>query len=167
MQPSSPRLRYARLDEASVGTFHALATDPHIRRYLLDGAVVPRAWAEEEQRASDRLFAAYGVGLWLVREAGEPIGFAGFRVFPENGPAPELLYALREPSSGRGLATEMCRAMILVGEAAGLDPLVASVDAVNAASVRILERCGFTRARTTAGAFGDLFMLERRRPRRA
>jgi RimJ/RimL family protein N-acetyltransferase len=158
--PTSPRLAYRRLGSGDLDRFHALATDEHIRRYLLDGQVLPREWADGELAASDRLFEAAGVGLWLVVEGGDVIGFAGFRVFAEVEPAPQLLYALLELATGRGLATEITGALIAHAREVGLDPIVASVDEVNAASVRVLEKAGFRRRGEQEGELGVMRLYE-------
>ncbi|MEZ4433168.1 MAG: GNAT family N-acetyltransferase [bacterium] len=163
--PTSPRLRWRRLDRDHVDAFHRLVVDPHVRRFLLDGEQLPREWSAAEVTASDALFDRIGLGLWLLAEGdGEPIGFAGFRVFDELGPEPQLLYAFTERVTGRGLATEAARALIAAAEAAGLDPIHSAVDGPNAASLRVLAKVGFSVDRVTAeGAFGEMVWLSRRR----
>lgn len=152
----SARLEYRRLGAGDLDTFHALAVDPHVRRYLLDGEVMPREWADAELGSSDALFESRGVGLWLVHEAGEPIGFAGFRVFAELEESPQLLYALVERATGRGLASEIAAALIAHARQVGLEPLAAAVDEVNTASVRVLEKVGFRLRETRPGGpFGN------------
>ena len=158
--PTSPRLEYRRLRAGHLDRFHALATDAHVRRYLLDGEVLPREWAAEELAASDRLFETAGVGLWLVAERGDVVGFAGFRVFAGLEAAPQLLYALLERVTGRGLATEIARALVVHAREVGLAPIVAAVDEVNAASVRVLEKAGFRRREERDGAFGAVRLYE-------
>lgn len=158
--PTSARLAYRRLGAADLDRFHAIATDAHVRRYLLDGHVLPREWAEDELAASDRLFEMDRVGLWLVAEGDDVIGFAGFRVFPELEPAPQLLYALVERVTGRGLATEITAALIAHAREVGLQPIVAAVDEINAASVRVLEKAGFRRRGDREGAFGVTRLYE-------
>ncbi len=158
--PTSPRLAYRRLGGGDLDRFHALAIDAHVRRYLLDGQVLPREWAEDELEASDSLFEAAGVGLWLVAEGDDVIGFAGFRVFAAMEPAPQLLYALLERVTGRGLASEITGALVAHAREVGLDPIVAAVDEVNAASVRVLEKAGFRRRGEREGAFGVVRLYE-------
>ncbi len=72
--PASPRLRYRPVVPDDVDALHALAVDPHIRRYLFDGEVVPREWAAEVVEASRR--GEGGAGLWLLfeRDDGPPSG---------------------------------------------------------------------------------------------
>lgn len=157
MTPTSARLAYRRLRVDDVDAFHALLVDPHVLRFLLDGSVVDRAFAREAVLDSDALFASRGVGLFLLSIDSEDVGFAGYRVFPDLGPEPQLLYALREPFTGRGLATEAAEACIRFGFEAGLPTIVAAVDAPNVASIRVLEKLGFERHREWPGAFGTTF----------
>lgn len=164
MTPRSPRLEWQRLAPAYVDVFYRLVRDAHVKRYLLDGLDMPRAWCADEVEASDRLFEQRGVGLWLLSRIGAPdvIGFAGYRVFDELGPDPQLLYAFVKRVTGRGLATEAARALVEAGHAAGLDPIVSAVDGPNAASMRVLEKVGFRRVRATdEGAFGETVYFER------
>ena len=151
------RLALEPLGAAHLAPFHALVTDPHVRRYLMDGQVLPVAWAQEQIAASQARFQTGQVGLWLAREqGGAPIGFCGFMTVPDTGLDRELVYALRESATRRGLATEMARAMIALEPAR---PISASVDAVNEGSVRILEKLGFRRTGTRPGAFGEMLLL--------
>lgn len=145
--------------------FHQLVTDPHIRHYLTDGQVLPRAWCEQVLAASDALFSAHNMGLWLVHleEGGPPVGFCGFHVFADVQPEPQLLYALLPPVTGRGLATELAQALVERAHRQARWPVVyAAVDAPNAASVAVLARAGFVANGRVPGAFGEMLLLEHR-----
>ena len=161
---SSARLRYEPLTLDHVDRFHALVQDDHIRRYLMDGEVFPREWSVDRVNDSTGLFASRGVGLSLVFEkaSDEPVGFCGFLAM--DAAEPQLVYALRERFTGRGYATEMATASIADARAnAGFTEIVAGVDEVNAASMRVLEKLGFERTATAQGAFGNLFTYTLRR----
>jgi RimJ/RimL family protein N-acetyltransferase len=154
------RLALSPLAADHLATFHALVTDPHVRRYLMDGEVQPVEWASSQIATSVARFEAGGAGLWLAHESGQPIGFCGFMALPGTGLGNELVYALREDGSGRGLATAMAAAVIGYARArSGFGPITASVDAVNAGSVRILEKLGFRRTDTRPGAFGEMLIF--------
>jgi RimJ/RimL family protein N-acetyltransferase len=79
------------------------------------------------------------------------------------GPA-DAIGRVARPQWGRGLATEIARAMIEYGfETLGLGVISASTDTPNAASVRVLEKCGFTFDRRAAvGGLETLFYEMRR-----
>ena len=158
----SERLTYRPVTPADLDAFHGLVRDEHVRRYLMDGNVFPPEWSAGQIRDSQALFASTGIGLWLAHDSqsGALVGFCGFLVLPEVHARPELVYAMAEQFTGRGLATEMARASIAEARAhAPLDEILASVDEVNAASVRVLDKLGFERAGTKPGAFGNMLMM--------
>ena len=73
---------------------------------------------------------------------------------------PELLYALTETHTGRGLATEAARALVACArEHAGFTTIVSAVDAPNTASIRVLEKVGFVETGRVPGAFGDTVLF--------
>jgi len=157
----SERLRYHPAGPESLDAFHRLVQDEHVRRYMMDGNVFPREWSAERMRQSQALFERRGVGIWLAhdRHTDELVGFCGFDD-SSGRPEPQLVYALFERFTGRGLATEMARAAIAQARTQpGLDEIMADVDEINAASVRVLERLGFERIAVHPGAFGNLILL--------
>ena len=157
----SPRLRYRPIEEADLDQFFALVIDDHIKRYLFDGETMPRQWCVDAVATNRRMFDESGLGLWLIYEAegSEPIGFCGYWVFEELGPEKQLLYALTEPHTGRGYATEAGAALVEVGRAAGLEDIVTAVDEPNIASLRVLEKLGFERTGEAPGKFGRNILL--------
>jgi RimJ/RimL family protein N-acetyltransferase len=87
---------------------------------------------------------------------------------PSIHPEPQLVYALFQRFTGIGYATEMAIASIAEARRhPGFDTIVAGVDEVNVASVRVLEKLGFRRAATYSGSFGTslLLLLEEDRSR--
>lgn len=158
----SERLTYHPVEPALAGAFHALVQDEHVRRFLMDGNVFPRSWTEDRIRDSRALFERRGVGIWLAydRETAALAGFCGFLEIPALHPAPQLVYALFERFTGRGYATEMARTVIAEARRhPGFEEIIAGVDAVNAASCRVLEKLGFAHLDTQPGHFGDTFLL--------
>ena len=159
---TSARLRFVAVSMATLDAFHILVVDPHVRRYLMDGQTFLREWSEARIRDSEALFERRAVGIWLAYERASDalIGFCGFVAFPALHPEPELVYALREGYSGRGYATEMARASIAHARAhGGFGDIVTSVDEVNRASLRVLEKLGFERRGCRPGAFGATLLL--------
>ena len=59
---ASPRLRDEPVRLETLGDFHALVQDEHVRRYLMDGEVFPRAWSEARVRDSIELFERHRPG---------------------------------------------------------------------------------------------------------
>jgi ribosomal-protein-alanine N-acetyltransferase len=166
----SERLRFDPVSPATLDAFHTLVVDAHVRRYLMDGQTFPREWSEARVRDSQALFERRGVGLWLAhqRTGDALVGFCGFLEFPALEPEPELVYAMFERYSGRGYATEMARASIAYARTrAGFADIAATVDAINAASLRVLEKLGFERCGSRPGAFGPTLLLRLPAPVRA
>ena len=162
---NSPRLDYTPVSAAALDDFHALVRDPHVRRYLMDGTEFSREWSAARIADSEALFQRRGVGLWLARErdGGALTGFCGFMEVAAPHPVPQLVYALFEPFTGRGYATEMAGAAIAwARRQPGFTDIVADVDEVNAASVRVLEKLGFQRAGSQPGAFGPMWIYRLR-----
>lgn len=157
----SERLRYRPVDPDTLDAFHHLVQDEHVRRYMMDGQVFPREWSEARVRESQALLERRGVTIWLAHDVGtgDLVGFCGFWIAP-SFPEPQLLYALLERWTGRGLATEMARAAIAQARTQpGFEEIVADADEVNAASVRVLAKLGFQRVGVKQGAFGNLLLL--------
>jgi RimJ/RimL family protein N-acetyltransferase len=158
----SERLFYERIAASTLDDLHRIVQNDHVRRYLMDGQLLPREWTEERIRDSDDLFGRRGVGLWLAREreSGRPAGFCGFLEISVHA-EPQLVYALTEAFSGRGLATEMARTCIAEARRyPGFERIVCSVDEANAASVRVLEELGFRRTGSQDGRFGPILLME-------
>jgi RimJ/RimL family protein N-acetyltransferase len=136
--------------------------DAHVRRYLLDDKVYPREWSEDCVRASLSLFDRRGVGIWLAHEkrSAELVGFCGFLEIPTVHPEPQLVYALFRRFTGKGYATEMARTAILTARRhPGFSTIVAGVDEVNGASVRVLTKLGFRRVSVQSSSLGNTFLL--------
>ena len=80
-------------------------------------------------------------GVW-ERESGELVGDCSLH-FDTGFGEWELSYGFRRDRWGRGYATEAARACVRYGfEELGLETIVADVDPANAASARVLEKCG-------------------------
>jgi RimJ/RimL family protein N-acetyltransferase len=65
-----------------------------------------------------------------------------------------------ERFSGKGYGTEMARTSIAHARGqSGFAEVIASVDEVNVASLRVLAKLGFERIATQQGSFGNMFVL--------
>ena len=93
------------------------------------------------------------------------MGFCGFWFF-RDPPELELLYGLSTRFWSRGLATEMATRLIQFGfDQLAFDRIVASTDAPNATSIRVLEKCGMeqTRRESVRGLETVFFSIDRAR----
>lgn len=141
------RLVMRPLHERDAAIFHALLTEPGVRRYLLDDVIISQEQAHEFLQRSARLLASDGAGLWSIalREHDGLLGCTGFWDFHEP-PRRELLYLLTERAWGNGYAGEAARAMIEYGRTQlGMPRILASTDVPNLKSIRVLEGLGFRR----------------------
>ncbi len=163
MQPLeiiTARLRLRPFDSGDVDELHRLWTDPGVRKYLWDDEVIPREQVAAAIEESLALFRDSGFGLWAASpiEGHEMLGFCGYWFF-RDPPELELLYGVATGRWGRGIATEMSRAIIRYGfQELALDKIAASTDAPNVASVRVMEKSGMSfDTRKTVGGLETVF----------
>ena len=162
---TTARLRLQPLSHDDLEPLLALWTEPGVRRFLFDDEIISREQVTAEIDNSIRRFETDGCGLWgaLPREETKLIGFCGFRFF-HDPPELQLLYGFHPDHWSKGLATEAARAMIgLAFERLGLQRVVASADAPNIASLRVMERAGmkFDRRQTVNGLDTVYYRLDR------
>jgi ribosomal-protein-alanine N-acetyltransferase len=160
------RLHLRPVCHDDLDSLFALWTEPRVRRFLFDDQIISREQAVNEIVNSIKRFEAHGCGLWraTAREGSELIGFCGYRFFHEP-PQLQLLYGFHPDHWSQGFATEAARAMIRFGfEELGFDSVIASADAPNTASCRVMEKAGmaFDRRETVNGLDTIYYRVERR-----
>jgi [ribosomal protein S5]-alanine N-acetyltransferase len=159
------RLSLRPLAPRDAEALHALWTDTDVRRYLWDGESVPFEQTAAVIGESARLFATEGRGLWgaWTRDGHALCGFGGFWYF-RDPPELELLYGLHRAYWGHGYATEIARTVVEFGfTRVAMAEVRASTDGPNVASVRVLERLGFTlERRATVRGLDTLFFRHSR-----
>lgn len=145
------RLRLWPADRGQMEAAIAAETDPElIKAYteMLEGCLAhPDLWE--------------WYAMWVIEQNdGTPVGDLCFKGLPETG-VPEIGYGLQEEYWGRGYATEAVRAALnwALGQP-GVVAVEAETDPENAASQRVLEKCGF-RPNGTLGEEGPRFTLTR------
>ena len=158
----TPRLVVRQFTGDDVDNLFELDSDPEVMRYLTGGAGTPRA------RIRDQVIpfhlGVYGrldrLGTWAAQSAatGEFLGWFHFR--PAAGSTDlaniDLGYRLRRAAWNQGYATEGSRALIAMGfTELGVERVFAHAMTANAASRRVMEKCGLTLVRTVPyeGAF--------------
>jgi RimJ/RimL family protein N-acetyltransferase len=138
------RLLLRRLAPTDADDLFALDADPEVRRYL----DAPRAPTRKEVDAAlGRMLAAArpGRGFFaaIEMETGDFVGWFHFRSDTESPDVVDLGYKLRRASWGRGYATEGARALVDRGfEEGSVRRVVATALTANAASRRVMEKCG-------------------------
>ena len=150
----TPRLAMRQFTEDDVDNLFSLNSDPEVMRYLSGGRPTPREEIRDQiipfhLRVYDQLDR---LGTWAAESAatGEFLGWFHFR--PGHGTDItdiDLGYRLRRPAWNKGYATEGSLALISMGfTVLGVERVFAHVMTANAASRRVLEKCGLTLVRT-------------------
>jgi RimJ/RimL family protein N-acetyltransferase len=138
------RLRLRQFTAADEDNLFELNSDPDVMRYISGGEPTPRAQIRDEilpfhARYYER-FPGFGTWAAEARPAGEFLGWFHFR---SAGDGADLGYRLRRAAWNRGYATEGSRALIRTGFAdLGVQRVFAHAMAANAASRRVLAKCG-------------------------
>ena len=145
----TPRLVVrAVVPETDATAMAEIYCDPEVMRFIPGGACGGEEAVVALLTRYAEAQAASGLSSWAVveRDSGQIVGDAGFGIFEPPGDV-ELGYTLARRFWGRGYATEAARACLVAG-LAHLDAprIIAAVDAHNAASMRVAERIGMTRA---------------------
>ena len=157
----STRLYLRPYDPSDVALDLELATDPEVMRYF--GGAVTEQQALAESANFTRRCAGGCIGVWTVleRRTGERLGEVFLTPLPidaedtqweliQGDDMPEgdieIGFMLKRAAWGRGVATEACRRLLRFAfEATPLDEIVAVIEAGNAASEKVLLKCGLLR----------------------
>jgi RimJ/RimL family protein N-acetyltransferase len=124
-----------------------LLTDPEVTRYIVaDEPFTPKDVAEVSARTLEQ-WEQNGFGPWVAIEkaTGRWVGRIGLNEMPEwpGADKVEVGWELHQEFWGRGLATEGGRAGVRYGfEVVGLDRIMSATAATNAASRRVMDKCG-------------------------
>ena len=157
----TPRLVLRQFTGDDVDNLFSLNGDPEVMRYLTGGKPTPRETIRDEiiplhlgvYRRLDRL------GTWAAESAATREFLGWFHLRPGPGDDitnVELGYRLRPPAWNQGYASEGSRALIDLGFAGlGVARVFAQTMTVNAASRRVMEKCGLTLVRTFAWELPD------------
>lgn len=133
-----------------VEDFYRIYADASVTKYmepLYEDAERERAYARDY---IDQVYAFYQFGMWTVTEkaTGEVIGRAGI-CYRDGCELPELGFVIAPDRQGRGIATEVCGAILRYGyEEHGFGRILAFVRPGNAASCRVCDKLGMKRMET-------------------
>ncbi len=152
--PELPRVRTRRLDLRTLTPdyeeeIHALDNDPEVMEFINDGQPVSReSCAEMLARIHEDHSVDATLGIWVAHLLRQGDAFAGwFHLHPGSvfGDQVELGFRLRRDCWNKGLATEGSFALLDYGfKTLKLDRIAATTLAGNAASRRVMEKCGFS-----------------------
>lgn len=141
----TPRLRLLPWRFGDWQSFHPIASDPEVMRYITRG----EPWTADRTRQFVRkqmaLFAERGFCRWRLelKETGETAGFCGGGSL-HGFDGVETGWWLARHLWGQGLATEAARAAVdHLFDRAGLARLISVADHENLASLRVMAKLGF------------------------
>ncbi len=151
----APILETARLtlrahDAADLDAVAAMWGDPAVVRHITGTpSTREECWARMLRYAG--LWALRGYGYWAVveKQSGKFAGDVGIADFarildPAQSIAPEAGWALAPSAQGKGYATEAMQAVLAWADAhLGRPHTYCILDAKNAASLRVAEKCGY------------------------
>jgi RimJ/RimL family protein N-acetyltransferase len=139
------RLTLRPFQDTDVDPLYEIQRDPEAMRYTF--CAPSRAESERRLRAYANLLEALGYAPWTVvlRPESRIIGWGGLNVDPyDPGWGVEVAYFFHPAYWGRGFATELVQESLKQGFTwHNLETVGAFAHCDNAASIRVLEKCGF------------------------
>ncbi|MCS3418107.1 RimJ/RimL family protein N-acetyltransferase [Pseudomonas sp. BIGb0450] len=146
MELYTERLYMRQLEAGDWDFFLALHTDPSVIQYVCD---VPSETETREKFETRLPRWLPGASHWLClvvfdRHSGCAVGVTGLKRVPDEHATAEVGYLFLSGHHGKGYGFESLQRLMTYGrETLGLNALMAVVTEGNAASCRLLEKCGF------------------------
>ena len=134
-----------RVQSTDLADLRRIDSDPNVMETL--GGVRDRDATAADLKYDLEHWERHGFGLYLVKSArGEVVGRVGLRCRTFLGRREvEVAFSLRPMWWGRGLGTALARRLAELARDSHLsESLVATVEPANLASIRVLEKLGFT-----------------------
>lgn len=161
---TTPRLSIRQFTEDDVDNLFNLNSDPEVMRYLGRAALREVLRDQIIPFQLDVYKQLDGLGTWAAESVGssEFLGWFHFRPGPDGDITNiDLGYRLRRSTWNQGYATEGSRALINMGfTSLGVQRVFAHTMTANAASRRVMEKCGLTLVRTTPYEGPDADIIE-------
>jgi len=159
-------LRGCRRDDFE--NFAALWGDPLVTQFI-GGQPSDTADSWRRLLSTAGHWALFGFGFWLVEElqSGRFVGQVGLARFYRGlgqrfDDVPEIGWVLAPWCHGKGYATEAARAALAWGERElAMTRAVCMIDPDHRGSLRVAEKCGFTRFAETTFKESPVVLLER------
>ena len=128
-----------------VDDFYRIYKEPSITYYMEDLFEQPDMERIYMKNYIKRIYGFYEYGMWsvILKETGEIVGRAGLSV-RDGYDLPELGFLIEVAQQGKGLATEVCRAILdYARDELQMDGVQALVCAANVPSLALLRGLGF------------------------
>ncbi|SFR81657.1 GNAT family N-acetyltransferase [Sphingomonas jatrophae] len=157
------RLTIRPFEFADAAGLVAILADPQVSRFVGDGQALSgddaALWVTNSRANLARY--GYGTGAVIERSSGQLIGWAGF-ARPADGPE-QIIYGLMAAHWRRGFGSEIVRALVDFATSRAIDPVSATVDPSNSASVALLTKHGFRLIERGFGGEADSDLYQRTR----
>jgi ribosomal-protein-alanine N-acetyltransferase len=142
------RLLLRPLTMDDLDALFALYRDPDVRRYFPEGTLTYDETKEELEWIINVYYGQYGYGLWatIYKATGAFIGRCGLLPWTIEGQHEvEVAYLLDKAYWGRGLATEVARALVQYAFShLPVSRLICMTDPENDASQNVARKMGMT-----------------------
>lgn len=128
-----------------VDAFYEIYREPGMTQYtedLYENKISECAYVREY---IEKVYKYFEFGIWTVmlKESGQVIGRAGLNV-REGYDLPELGYVIGRPWQGRGIATEVCRAILECAKSEyGFERVMTIIQKENEVSLKLAKGLGF------------------------
>ena len=161
MQILTPRTIVRPFALADLHQASAWFCDPLVMQFAPSGPDLDLAAVENRLQHYIEEQSARGFSKWLVvlKDSGQPIGDSGI-LWCDDLQDFELGYRLRKDYWGQGLATEIASAWLRKAAELSLRSLSAFTHINNLASIRVLEKSGFSRLRRDTVMNMDSFVFQ-------
>lgn len=141
---TTPHLLLRGWEAVDAERLFAILREADIFQYFPKTTPPPRAWVDKYIQHHLAHWRERGYGHWAVVRGEDElvVGWTGLEYLPELEQT-EVAYLLSAEARGKGYATEAAQAAMAFGfERCGLKEIIGLVHPENAASVRVLEKCG-------------------------
>lgn len=140
------RLKIRDVTKADAQRVYDIWCNPDNEKYMGD----PVSSVAEVESICEGLAKDEGyLKVLVLKETDELIGTCCFGL-TSSGEAWGFGYSIKEAFWGRGLATEMVKAIIQFGQELGINTFVSECAEENTASARVMEKCGMKKIRSSS-----------------
>ena len=141
---TSARATLRRLKQDDFENIRLLETDPEVMRFT--PSRIPQSEDQtrkrlESQISKEATFAPFGI--WVAESKQDSAFIGWFMLIPSAESPMELGFMIVQNHWGRGLTTEICRAILDFAHAQGIREFTARTNLDNTRSIRVLEKLGF------------------------
>lgn len=160
------RLFVREFTPADVAALYALTSDPRVMTTVGDGNTLSY---ERTERWITRAIQDYKTRGWstyaTIDKSGQSlVGWCGYVPIDQSNEI-EMVYAFAPEYWGHGLATEIARALLDYGfQSLALPRIWATIDAGNAASIRVAQKYGMRLIKSDVDEHGlptDFYVIEK------